>query len=87
MNSATAKGLVITGTAGAGIFASLADIAQGNPPDIRVALGGILAASVLYALTDSAPSLAGMLAMLILVSAIILNGQAVFQIINKATGK
>jgi hypothetical protein len=80
-----AQGLVIGATAAATILASAANLADGNPPDIRTAIGGTIAAAFLYALADVAPALAGSFALLLLLGAILTNGVTVANIITKAT--
>lgn len=84
--TAQAKGLVIGATAGAGILASAAQLAEGSPPDVRVAVGATIAAALMYALADYAPELAGGLALLMLVGAVLSNGATVAGIITKAVG-
>lgn len=81
-----AKGLVIGATAGAGLLASAADLFEGRPPSIRVAMGATIAAAMLYALADWAPSLAGSLSLLLLTGALLTNGATVAGIITKTVG-
>lgn len=83
---AQAKGLVIGAVAGAGILASAAQLVEGKPPSIRTALGGAIAAAMLYALADWAPNVAGGLALVLLVGAVLTNGMDVASIINKSVG-
>lgn len=85
--SAQAKGLVIGATAGAGILASAAQLVDGNPPDLRIAVGGAIAAAALYALADWVPGLAGGLALVMLVGSLLTNGATVAAIITKAVGE
>lgn len=82
-----AKGLVIGATAGAGVLASLASIADSKPPSIRIAVGATIVAVVLYAIADWAPELAGMLALVVLTGAILTNGTDVANVANNALGK
>ena len=87
MDSGSAKGLVIGAAAGAGILASAADLATGNPPDVRVAVGVVLAAAVLYAAADWAPDLAAAFAVLLLTGAVLTNGKTVADVVRGATKK
>jgi hypothetical protein len=85
VNPSGAKGFVIGATAGAAILASLDDLAAARPPDIKIAIGGVIAAAFLYALADAAPELAIGFAAILLVGAILTNGAQVAAIISKAT--
>lgn len=85
MNPKVAKSVVIGATAGTSILSSLDALANGTAPNIRVGVGAVIAGSVLYAATDLAPELAASFALLMLAGGILLNGQTVFDIIQRAT--
>lgn len=85
MKASTAKGLVIGSTATAGMLASASDLVNGRPPQVRTAVGAVIAAALLYALADVAPPLAGGLALVLLLGAVLTNGAEVAEIITKAT--
>lgn len=82
-----AKSLVVGSIAGAAILASAQQLATGSMPDVRVAVGGVIAGAVLYALADVAPPLAGSLALLVLTGALLTNGADVARVITTATTK
>lgn len=82
-----AQGLVLGACAGTFVLAVADDIAHGDPPSIRAAVGSFLVAAALYALADWVPALAGSLALLLLVGAILTNGVSVANVITGATAK
>lgn len=87
MNPGTARGLVIGCTAGASIMATAADFAKGNAPDVRIAVGAVFTAAILYSLADFAPKFVGWFSILILTGATLTNGVQVAEIITTATKK
>lgn len=80
-----AKSLVVGAVAGAGLLASAESLASGNLPSVRVAVGGVIAGAVLYALADVAPPLAGGLALILITGAALTNGVNVARIVTTAT--
>lgn len=80
-----AKSMVIGATAGAAILASLVQLSEGSAPDIRVGVGAVIAGGLMFALADVAPSLAGSLALVLLVGAALQNGTKVAAIVAGAT--
>lgn len=87
MNPDTARGLVIGCTAGTSILASANDLAQGKAPDVRIAVGAVFVAALLYSLADFAPKLVGWFSLLILTGALLTNGAQLAEIIKQATTK
>lgn len=87
MNADTARGLVVGCTAGASILASAADLAQGRAPDVRIAVGAVFTAALLYSLADFAPQFVGWFSLLILAGALLTNGSQVADIVSAATRK
>lgn len=87
MNPSTARGLVIGCTAGASILASTNDLASGKAPDVRIAVGAVFTAAILYSVADFAPKAVGMFSVLILTGALLTNGVQAANIITTATKK
>ena len=82
-----AKGLVVGATCAAAILSSADNLANGKVPTVRNAVGAVVVASVLYAAADWQPELAGSLALVLLLGAILTNGVRVANIVTTATAK
>lgn len=82
-----AKSIVVGAVAGAAILASAEQLATGVMPDVRVAVGGVIAGAVLYAVADVAPAVAGTLALVLVTGAALTNGAAVARVVTQATTK
>lgn len=74
MNEAKAKTLTIAAVGAAGLLASLEYVAKGERPPLRTFVGVAVSGVVLLTLAEVAPGLAGSLALLLLVGALLRNG-------------
>lgn len=86
MSEKGAKSLVIGGITGASLVVSAGKLATGQAPDMTTIVGGLISGAALYALAGAAPSLAGGIAAIVLVAAVIAHGATLAAIINGATG-
>lgn len=78
-----ARRVAVGGVLCAGVLAATNDIAAGRAPQVRIALGVVVAGVLLTSLAGPAPDLAGGLGALIAVAAVLSTGAAAFTTIKK----
>lgn len=76
MTGGKAKSLVIASVGAAGVLSSLEYLADGKRPPLTVFVGMTVTGVVLLAAADLSPDVAGGLALLLLVGAVLRNGTA-----------
>lgn len=87
MNTSEADQLIVTSLAVTGTLAVLKKVTNGQPPDVvRVLIGVFVAGTMLTLAAQGAPQLAGSIAVLVLIAALIYAGSDVFGALAKATG-
>lgn len=77
------KRWVTTAVIVSGVLAAVDDVSHGRRPNVRIALGAFVAGALLLLLAEVAPQLAGGLAALLLVSAILNTGGKAFPALTK----
>lgn len=83
MTPTEAKKWIIPAVAVAGITAAISDITDKNSvPRIRIAIGAVIVATVLTFLAETLPDVAGGLAGVILVGALLLKGGVFSKVAN-----
>lgn len=82
-----AQGMVITAFAVSSALVLIRDVAEQQLPPARFVIGTAVAATMLAALAQILPDLAGGLALLILVSAVVVYGGDTWDLLAEAVGR
>lgn len=83
MNSQQAKSAVVGATVLTGVLASIRSLSQGHAPPLRTVLGTFVAGVMLAALSGPLPALAGGLAVLMGLTALLTIGADAFGALTK----
>lgn len=83
MTTTQAKRLVIVGLLVTGGLAAVRDLSKGDAPDLRIGLGVVIGGVILSTVAEVAPDVAGMVAVLTMVSATFVVGGDAWSALSK----